>query len=130
MKGLKLTNPPPTPRPPPTFSEGTSSVAFEALIINWEENFINLPIFYCLMSNIHLFNFNCLTSNFCFPKNTSSANRRKQLFMEAHPYFRILNSFGEMMTCYLPVNNTKGIELKRLVLFEILEMPQLRGTSV
>ena len=98
--------------------------------------------------HINLFNFNCLTSNFCFPKNTSFANRRKRLFMDARPYFRILNSSGKMMTCYLRDTNkllryrtlrtsilksgfpTKGIELTRIVLFEVLEMPRLRGTSV
>ena len=129
-------------------SEGTSSVAFEVLIINCEIDFINLFIFNCLTSNINLFNFNCLTSNVCFSENTSFVNRRKRLFMVARPYFRILNSSGKMMTCYLRDTNkflryrtlrtsilkcgfpAKGTELTRLVLFEVLEMPQLRGTSV
>ena len=128
--------------------EGTSIVAFKVLITNYQIDFINLFIFNCLTLNINLFIFNCLTSNFCFPKNTSFANRRKRLFMDARPYFRILNSSGKMMTCYLRDTNkflryrtlrtsilkcgfpTKGIELTRLVLFEVLEMPQLRGTSV
>ena len=140
-------------------SEGTSSVAFKVLI-NCKIDFINLFIvnclmsninFFisnCLMSNINLFSFNCLTSNFCFPKNTSFANRRKRLFMDARPYLRILNSSGKMKTCYPRDTNTflryhtlrtnilkcgfprKGIELTRLVLFEVLEMPQLRGISV
>ena len=142
------------------YSEGTSSVAFEVLIINCEIYFINLFIFNyltsninlfifkCLISNINLFNFNCFTSNICFPKNTSFANRRERLFMDARPYFRILNSSEKMMTCYLWDTNkflryctlrtsilkcrflTKSIELTRLVLFEVLEMPQLRDTSV
>ena len=141
-------------------SEGTSSVAFEVLTINSEIDFINLFIFdclrsninlfifNCLTSNINLFNFNCLTSNVCFSENTSFANRRKRLFMVARPYFRILNSSGKMMTCYLRDTNkflryrtlrtsilkwgfpAKGTELTRLVLFEVLEMPQLRGTLV
>ena len=102
-------------------------------------------IFNCVTSNINLFNFNCLTSNFYFPKNTSFANRRKRLFMDSRPYFCILNSSRKMMTCYLQDTNkfsryrtlrttilkcglpTKGIELTRLVLFEVLEMPQPRG---
>ena len=62
-------------------SEGTSSLAFEVLIVKSEIDFINLFIFNCLTSNINLFIFNCLTSNislfnfnclssiFCFPKN-------------------------------------------------------------
>ena len=138
-------------------SESTSSVAFEVLfIINCEIDFINLFtfnyltsninlfLFNCSTSSINLFNFNCLMSNFCFPKNISFANRRKRLFMDACPYFRILNSSRKMMICYLRDTNkflryrtlrtsilkcgfpTKGIELTRLVLFEVLEMPQLR----
>ena len=59
-------------------SEGTSSVAFEVLIIKSEIDFINRLIFNCLTSNINLLIFNCLTlninlfkfnrltSNFCF----------------------------------------------------------------
>ena len=99
-------------------SESTSSVAFEVLIIiNCEIDFINLFIFNYLTSNItlflfncstssiNLFNFNCLTSNFCFPKNISFANRRKRLFMDARPYFHILNSFGKMITCFLRDTN-------------------------
>ena len=128
-------------------SEGTSSVAFEVLIIICETDFKNLFIFSCLTSNINLVHFNCLTSN-CFPKSTSLANRRWRLFMDSRPYFRILNSSGKMMTCYFRNSNkflryqtlctsilkcgllTKSIELTRLALFEVLEMPQLRGTWV
>ena len=54
-------------------SEGTLSVALEVLIIKSEKDFINLFIF------------NCLTSNFCFPKNIFFASRRKRLFMDARP---------------------------------------------
>ena len=127
-------------------SEGTSTVAFEVLTIYCKTDFINLFIFNCLTSNINLlifkcltsnknlFSFNCLTSNFCFPKNISFANRRKRLFMDARPYFRILNSSRKMMICYLRDTNkflkyrtlrtsilkcrfpTKGIELTWLVL--------------
>ena len=50
-------------------SEGTSSLAFELLIVKSEIDFVNLFIFNCLTSNISLFNFNCLSSIFCFPKN-------------------------------------------------------------
>ena len=50
-------------------SEGTSSLAFEVLIMKSEIDFVNLFIFNCLTSNISLFNFNCLSSIFCFPKN-------------------------------------------------------------
>ena len=44
-------------------SEGTSSVAFEVLIIKSKIDFINLFIFNCLTSNVNLFIFNCLASN-------------------------------------------------------------------
>ena len=52
-------------------SEGTSSVAFEALLINGQIDLINFLIFNCLTLNINLLIFNCLTSNFCFRKNIS-----------------------------------------------------------
>ena len=78
-------------------SEGSSSVAFEVLIIKSKIDFINLfifncltsninlLIFNCLTSNINLFNFNCLTSNFCFPKNIFFTSRRERMFMDARP---------------------------------------------
>ena len=133
-------------------SEGTSSVAFEVLIIKSEIDFINLFIFNCLTSNINLFIFICLTSNinlfifnyltsnFCFSKNILFANRRERLFMDARPQFRVFNSPGKMMTCYLRDTNkflryrtlctnilkcgfpTKGIEVTQL---EFLEGPRV-----
>ena len=135
--------------------EGTSSVAFEVLTMNYETDFTNLFIFNylvsnmnlfivsCLALNINLFIFNCLTSNFCFPKNIYFASRRERLFMDVRLHSRILNSPGKMMTCYLRDTNkslrhrtlctsilkcgfpTKGTELTRLVLFEVLRVPQL-----
>ena len=74
-------------------SEGTSSVAFEVLIIKSEINFINLFIF------------NCLTSNFCFLKIIFFASRRERLFMDALPWFWVFNSPGKMMTYYLRDTN-------------------------
>ena len=44
-------------------SEGTSSVAFELLAIK------------CRLEFMNLFIFNCLTSNFCFPKHISFARQ-------------------------------------------------------
>ena len=135
--------------------EGNSSVAFEVLIMNCEIDFMNLFIFNYLQSNINLFIFNCLalminlfifhclTSNFCFPKNKYFAGRKERLFMDVRPYFRILNSPGKMMTCYLRDTNkflryralctnilkfrspARGIELTRLVPFEVLRVLQL-----
>ena len=95
-------------------SEGTSSVAFEVLIIKSEIDFINLFIFNCLTSNINLFifscltsninlfNFNCLTSNFCFPKNIFFASRRERLFI--YERASLVSGFQltrEMVTYYL-----------------------------
>ena len=68
-------------------SEGTSSVAFEELKINCQRRFK------------HFFNFNCLTSNFCFPKRYIFRRQRNTRVMDASPYVRSLNSTGKMMTC-------------------------------
>ena len=85
---------------------------------------------------------------FLFSEKHSFANRRERLFMDARSQFRVLNSPGKMMTCYLRGTNkflryrtlhtsilkcgfpAKGIELTWLVLSKVLQMPQLRGTSV
>ena len=64
-------------------SKGTSSVAYEVLIIKFEIDFINLSIFNCLTSNIDLFIFNYLASKFYFPNNIFFASRRERLFMDA-----------------------------------------------
>ena len=85
--------------------EGTSSVAFQVLIMNCKKDFINLFIFNYLPSNKNLFILNCLTSNFCFPKNIYFTSRREQLFVDVHPYFQILNSLGKMMTCHIRDTN-------------------------
>ena len=98
-------------------SEVTLSVPFQVLIFHCQIDFINLFIFNCLtsdiyffifnclMSDINLFFFNCLRSNFCFPKIIPFASRTEQLFMDARPQFRILNSSRKMMICYLRDTN-------------------------
>ena len=50
-------------------NEGTSSVAFEVLIINCQIYFINLLIFNCLTLNIKLFIFKLFDVKFLFSKN-------------------------------------------------------------
>ena len=50
-------------------SEGTSSVAFEVLIINCQIYFINLFIFNCLKLNIKLFIFKLFDVKFLFSEN-------------------------------------------------------------
>ena len=72
---------------------------------------MNFLIFNFLTSSLNLFIFNCLTPNFCFPKNISFTSRREQLFINFRSQFRILNSPGKMMTCY-----PRGI-----VFFEVLQ---------
>ena len=74
------------------------------------------------MLNIDLLIFNCLTSNLCFAKYISFASRRERknkkrrkerLLMDAWPYFRILNSPENMMTCY-PWNINKFLRYRTL----------------
>ena len=98
-------------------SRGVARVAFEVLIIKSEIDFISLFIFNCLTSNMSLFIFNCLTSNinlfnfnsfspnFCFPKNIFFASRRERMFIDVPPFFRVFNSTGKIMTCYLRDTN-------------------------
>ena len=69
-------------------SKGTSSVAFEVLIIKSETDFINLFIFNCVMSNINLFIFNykfiqlqLVTSNFCFRRTYFSQAEENGCFL-------------------------------------------------
>ena len=50
-------------------NEGTSSVAFEVLIINCQIDFINLFIFNCLTLNIKLFIFKLSDVKFLFSEN-------------------------------------------------------------
>ena len=127
-------------------SEGTSSVAFEVLIINCQIYFINLFIFNCLTLNIKLFIFKLFDVKFLFSENHVFRKQKRTAVygvMDARPQFWILNSLGKMMTCYLRDINkylryrtlcnsilkcgfqTEDIELTRYVLFEILRVPQL-----
>ena len=127
-------------------SECSSSVAFEVLIINCQIYFINSFIFNCLTLNIKLFIFKLFDVKFLFSENHVFRKQKRTAVygvMDARPQFRILNSPGKMMTCYLRDINkflryrtlcksilkcgfpTKGIELTRFVLFEILGVPQL-----
>ena len=127
-------------------SEGTSSVALEVLIINCKIYFINLFILNCLTFDIKLFIFKFFNVKFLFSENHVFRKQKRTAvygLMDARPQFRILNSPGKMMTCYLRDINkflryrtlcksilkcgfpTKGIELTRFVLFEILGVPQL-----
>ena len=127
-------------------SEGTSSVAFEVLIINCKICFIYLFIFNCLTLNIKLFIFKLLDVEFLFSENHAFRKQKRTAvygLMDARPQFPILNSPGKMMAGYLRDINkflryrtlcksilkcgfpTKGIEQTGFVLFEILGVPQL-----
>ena len=66
--------------------------------------FYKFILFNCLTLNIKLFIFNLFDVKFCFPKIMSFANKRERLFIKLWTRvlsFRILNSLGEIMTCYL-----------------------------
>ena len=127
-------------------SEGTSSVAFKVLIINCQIYFINSLIFNCLTLSIKLFIFKLFDVKFLFSENHVLRRQERTAVygvMDLRPQFWILNSLGKMMTCYLRDINkflrhrtlckstpkcgfsTKGIELTRFVLFEILGLLQL-----
>ena len=127
-------------------SEATSSAAFEVLIINCQIYFINSFIFNCLILNIKFFIFKLFDVKCLFSENHVFRKQKRTAVygvMDTRPQFRILNSLGKMMTCYLRDINkflryrtlcksilkcgfpTKGIELTRFVLFEILGVPQL-----
>ena len=122
-------------------SEGTSSVAFEVLIINCQIYFKNSFIFNCLTLNIKLFIFRFFDVKFLFSENhVFHKQKRTAVYgvMDTRPQFRILNSLRKMVTCCLRYMNkflryrtlcksllkyrfpTKGIELTWFLLFEIL----------
>ena len=98
--------------------------------------------FNCLMSNINLVFFNCLMSSFCSPKIISFAIRREQLFMDARPNFRKNDNLlswrhkwiFEVQTLCTSILKcrflTKGMKLTSFILFKVLGVPQIRGTSV
>ena len=74
-------------------SEGTSSVAFEVLIIICQIYFINLFIFNCLKLNTKLFIFKLFDVKFLFSENhVFRKQKRTTLYglMDARPKFRIL----------------------------------------
>ena len=73
-------------------SEGTSSVAFEILIINCQIYFINLFILNCLTLNIKLFIFKLFDVKFLFSENHVFRKQKRTAvygLMDALPYFRI-----------------------------------------
>ena len=85
--------------------EDTSSVVFEVLIMNCEIDFIiavHLQLFSVKYMFVHLQLFDV---KFLFSEKTYLASRRKRLFMDVRPYFRILNSPRKMRTCYLQDTN-------------------------
>ena len=122
------------------------SVAFEVLIINSQIYFTNLFFFNGLTLNIKLFIFKLLDVKFLFSKNHVFC-KQKQIaiygVMDVLSQFWILNSPRKMMTSYLRDIDkflryrtlcksirkcrfpTKGIELARFVLFEVVGALQL-----
>ena len=72
-------------------SEGISNVAFEVLIINCQIDFINFFIF------------NCLTSNFCFPKNHIFRKQKRMTFSDV-PLVLDCKLYGENSDLLSPRN--------------------------
>ena len=112
---------------------------------------MNLFIFSCLTLNIKLFIFKLFDVKFfVFQKSCLSQTEETAVngIMDVRSYLQILNSPGKMMTCYLRDINkslrwrtmcksilkcgfpTKGIELTRFILFEVLRVLQNRNFSV
>ena len=87
-------------------SEGTSSVAFEVVIINCQIYFINLFIFNCLTFRILELLGKMMTS----------------YLPDIYKFLRYRTLWKSILKCRFPA---KGIELTRFVLFEILGVPQL-----
>ena len=119
--------------------------------MNYEIYFTNLFIFNCLILYIKFFNFKLLDVRFLFCENNVFRKQKRTAVygvMDAYPELWILNSAGKMITCYLRGIGkflryralcksiltlkcgfpTTGIELTRIVLFELLGLPQLLGT--
>ena len=107
-------------------------------LFNVQYKFVYLQLFNVKFKFVQLFDV-----KFLFSQKHIFASRRERMFMDARPLFRVFNSTGKMMTCYLRDRNkfwrsrtlctnilkckfpTKGIELTRLELFEGPRGPQL-----
>ena len=126
-------------------SEGTSSLAFEVLKINCQIYFINLFIFNRLTLNIKMFVFKLFDVKFLFSENHVFCKQKRtaclwsygraslvsnfkltrendDLFFKTNKILRHHTLCKSILKCGLP---TKGIELTRFVLSEILGVPQL-----
>ena len=123
-------------------SEGTSSVTFEVLIVNYQIYLINLLIFNCFTLNINLF-INLFYVKFLFSENhIFRKQKRTAVYGSASLvsdykltqendylcYLRDINKFlryrtlcKNILKCGFP---TKGIKLTRFMLFEVLGVPQ------
>ena len=124
-------------------SKGTSSVAFQVLIINCQIYSINFFIFNSLKLNINLFIFNLSDVKFLFFGNHIFCIQMRTAVYKCPSLISILNSPGKMMGCYLQAINkffkyhtlcksilkcgfpTRDVKLIGLVLFEVPGVPQL-----
>ena len=127
-------------------SEGTSSVSFEVLIINCQMYFINLFILNCLTLNIKLFIFKLFGVKYLCPKNHVFRKQNKTavyglmdvaslvsdfkltrenddlLSLDINKFVRYRTLCKSILKCGFL---TKGIELTRFVLFQVLGGPKL-----
>ena len=105
---------------------GTSSVAFKVLIINCQIYFINSFIFNCLTLNIKFLIFKLFHVKFLFSENHVFHKQKRKMMTcylrEINKVLRYRTLCKSILKCGFP---TKGIELTRSVLFEILGVPQL-----
>ena len=124
-------------------SEGTSSVAFELLIINCQIDFINLFIFNCLTSDIYKFvHIQLFDVKFLFSENhILCKQKRTAVYWRASLVsgFKLIQKNDDLLSLryksIFEVPNrilkwvfpTKGIKLTRFVLFGILRVPQVWG---
>ena len=124
-------------------SQGTSSVAFEVLIINCQAYFINLFIFACLTLNINLFIFNLIDVKFLFSENHIFRKQTRTAVYGSAPLvsdFKLTRENDDLLssrlckTCYLRTLHksilkcgfpTKSIKLTRFVLLEVFGVPQI-----
>ena len=128
-------------------SEGTSSVAFELLIINCQIYYINLFIFNCLALNVNLFIFNLCDVKFLFSEShICRKQKRTAVYWRASLVsdFKLNRENDDLLSsrhkCFFwgtLCNNilkcgflTKGIKLTRFIYFEALGAPQLWDPSV
>ena len=107
---------------------GTSSVAFEVLIINCHIYFINSLIFNCLTLNINCSSSSCLTSNFYFFTKSCLLQTEENGCLWSYGRASLVSDFKltqEMMTSYLRDIN-KFLRYRTLLEYTKMRIPNKR----